>query len=264
MPDSIITMDLLRIPHKEKPGQLTIAKMDDAEFVNPIAKAMKDVIDGYKALQLSTYQFAFENNKPSPIGLMSIDEILRHLEWKGLKIWREYYDDIMNAELPDSIYSILNCTDKNAQEKIFKPPFQLSTLSLQKFIFKSWQLHGFTFSDYRFEHHPKGVNENDLPKGLLLNENDTVEIFGNTNLKDGVLKNVIKHRKVTIAKFLDKGSEWHCFYYNYNSINGKETVEIPHIHYISNNWTLDRNVVLNELKKRHHSFSSNVHINYKR
>ena len=72
-------MDLLRIPHKEKAGQLTIAKMDDAEFVNPIDKIMNDIIDGYKALQLSTYQFAFENNKPSPIGIMNTDEILMHL-----------------------------------------------------------------------------------------------------------------------------------------------------------------------------------------
>ena len=257
-------MDLLRIPHKEKAGQLTIAKMDDAEFVNPIDKIMNDIIDGYKALQLSTYQFAFENNKPSPIGIMNTDEILMHLEWEGLKIWKEQYASIMNTELPDSIYSILNCKDKDVQEKIFKPPFQLTTCSLQKFIFKSWQLYGFSFSDYRFEHHQNGLDENDLPKGFLLNENDTIEIFGNTTLKEGVLKNAIKHRKVTIAKFLDKDSEWHCFYYNYNSINGNEAGEIPHIHYISNNWTLDRDIVLKELRKRHHSFYSNVHINYKR
>lgn len=37
-------MDLLRIPHKEKAGQLTIAKMDDAEFVNPLNKIMNDII----------------------------------------------------------------------------------------------------------------------------------------------------------------------------------------------------------------------------
>lgn len=257
-------MELLRIPHSEKPRQLAIAKIDDAEFVNPIAKTMNDIIDGYKALQFSRYQFAFVNNKPSPIGIISNNEILRKLEWEGLKIWKEQYDNIINTDLPESIFSILNCSDKGVQEKIFKSPFQLTTRSLQKFIFKSWLLYGFKFSNYRFEHHQKGIDENELPKGFVVNENDTVEIYGTTRLKAGVLKNAIRHRKVTIAKFLDNDSEWHCFYYNYNSINGNESGEIPHIHYISNNWTLDRNLVLTELKKRHHSFTSSVHINYKR
>lgn len=241
-----------------------MAIMGNAEFVNPIEKTMNDIIDSHKAFSFSTYKFAYEQNKPSPIGILSLYEISNHLELEGLKIWKELYDKIMQTNLPESIFQILNCLDKEVQIKVFKPPFQLSTLSLQKFIFKSWQLHGFKYSDYRFEHPQKGLNQHELPKGFFLDENEEMEIYGDTKMKKGELKNVIKHRKVTIARFLDKDSEWHCFYYNYNSINGNESSEIPHIHYISNNWTIDRKIVLEELQKRHHSFTSSVHINYSR
>lgn len=193
-----------------------------------------------------------------------MNEILTQLELEGLKIWKEQYDKIMQTELPESIFKILNCADKEVQIKTFRPPFKLNTLSLQKFVFKAWQLHGLKYSNYRFEHLQKGLNEKELPKGFLLDANQEVEVYGHTKMKKGLLKNAIKHRKVSIAKFLDKDSEWHCFYYNYNSIKGKEANEIPHIHYISNNWKIDRSIVLEELGKRHHSFSSPVHINYGR
>lgn len=257
-------MDLLSIPHNEEKSKLTFLKMGDAEFVNPIEKTMNDTIDSYKAMQLDTFQFAHRHGKPSPLGILHIDDILKTLEWNGLKIWKEQYEEIMKSNLPDAIFEILNCTDKDTQIKVFKPPFQLSTTSLQKFIFKAWLLHGFKYSDYRFEHSQKGINEQDLPKGFRLTEENKIEVYGSTKMKEGELKNAILHRKVTIAKLLDSDTEWHCFFYNYNSIGGKESGEIPHIHYISNNWTLSRKTVLDELRKRHHSFTSSVHINYLR
>ena len=257
-------MDLRRFPHSEKKSQLTMAMMEDAVLTNPIEKTMNDIIDTYKAFSLSSFKFAFEHGKPSPIGILSIHEILTQLEFEGLKLWKDNYDKIMQTDLPESIFQILNCADKEVQIKTFKPPFKLNTFSLQKFVFKGWQLYDFKYSNYRFEHLQKGLNEKELPKGFLLNDKQEVEVFGDTKMKKGLLKNAIKHRKVTIAKFLDKDSEWHYFYYNYNSISGSEANEIPHIHYISNNWTIDRSIVLEELGKKHHSFSSPVHISYSR
>lgn len=257
-------MDFLRIPHTENKSQLTMAIMANVEFVNPIEKTMNDIIDSHKAFRLSIYRFANEHNKPSPIGILTSDEILTRLELEGLKRWKEQYDKIMHTILPESIFQILNCFDKELQIKAFKPPFKLSTLSLQKFIFQAWQLHGFKYSYYRFEYPQKGLNLEELPKGFFLDEKGEMEVYGDTKMKKGELKNAIKHRKVTIAKFLDKGPEWHCFYYNYNSINGNESSEIPHIHYISNNWTIDRQIIVEELRNRHHSFTSSVHISYSR
>lgn len=257
-------MELINIPHRENKSQLTFVKAANVEFVNPIEKFMNDLIDSYKTFRLSTYHFAYKHNNRSPIGRMSIDDILTGLEKMGLERWEKKYKEIMETELPDSMFQILNCNDKDIQSKILKPPLELTTLSLQKFIIKAWQLQGFRYSQYRFEHMQKGLNPQELPEGFLLNDSGDVEVYGSTLMKQGELKNAIMHRKVTIAKFLDNDSEWHCFYYNYNSIDGKEANELSHIHYISNNWTIKRNIVLEELRKRHHSFTSSVHINYKK
>jgi hypothetical protein len=257
-------MDVINASHSEEKSQITIVKTDDAEMVNPIEKRKSDIISMNTALRLSSFQFAYEYNKPSPIGKFSLNYILSFLEKEGLKLWEECYDEIMQTNLLDSVYEILNSVDKNNQEKILKSPFEFTTLSFQKFVFNAWRLHGFKYSEYLFEHPQKGVDTKALPKAFFLNEDGSIKTFGSTSLKNGVLKNAISHRKVTIAKILDKDSEWHCFYYTYNSINGKEAGEIPHIHYISNNWTIDRKIVLQELSKRHHSFTSNVHINYRR
>ena len=257
-------MDVINISHSEEKSELTLLRTANAELVNPIEKRRSDIINMNTALRLNSFQFAYKHNKPSPIGKFSMQSILTYLEKEGLKLWQECYDEIMQANLSDNIYEILNCSDKNNQEKILKSPFELSSLSFQKFIFNSWQLFGFKYSEYLFEHLPKGLDTRDLPKAFFLDNEDNIKAYGSTSLKSGVLKNALKHRKVTIAKFLDKDSEWHCFYYTYNSINGKEVGEIPHIHYISNNWTIDRKIILQELSKRDHSFTSSVHINYRR
>lgn len=257
-------MKEIRAHHTDKKSQVTMIKMGDAEFVNPIEKTMNDIIDGMKSMHLSSFQFAHQHGKPSPFDKFSIDTILTTLERDGLKIWKEQYEAIMKTDLPDGIFQILNCPDKEAQIKALKPPLQLSTRSLQKFIFKAWQLYGFKFSDYRFEHQPEWVKPKEMPSIAILSEDNGVEVFGETSMKKGELKNAILHQKVTIAKFLDKDSEWHCFYYNNNSINGKEAGQEPHIHYISNNWTIDRQTIMNELRKKHHGFNSKVHIPYQR
>ncbi|NCT74343.1 MAG: hypothetical protein GXC78_07440 [Chitinophagaceae bacterium] len=258
-------MDVINASHLEEKSEITMVRTANAELVNPIEKRKSDIINMNTALRLSSFQFAFKHGKPSPIGKVSMEYILNFLEKEGLTFWQECYDEIMQVNLPDTVFKILNCDDKNIQVKTLKSPFEFTSLSFQKFSFLAWELHGFKYSEYRFEHPQKGLDTKDLPTAFFLDEDDgSPKVFGSTSLKSSILKNAIKHRKVTIAKFLDKDSEWHCFYYTYNSINGNEAGDIPHIHYISNNWTINRKIVLEELSKRHHSFTSSVHVKYRR
>lgn len=258
-------MDVVNALHLEEKSEITMVRTPNAELVNPIEKRKSDIINMNAALRLSTFQFAHKHGKPSPIGKISIEYILNFLEKEGLTFWEECYAEIMQPSLPDIVFGILNNNDKNAQVKALKSPFEFTSLSFQKFTFLAWEQHGFKYSEYLFEHPKKGLDTKELPNAFLLDDDDdSVKVFGSTSLKSGILKNAIRHRKVTIAKFLDRDSEWHCFYYTYNSINGKEAGDIPHIHYISSNWTIDRKIVLEELSKRHHSFTSSVHVNYRR
>jgi hypothetical protein len=256
-------MQIIREHDLEKKDSIMMIKMDNAEFVNPIEKYMNDTIDWYKQFTLNHYRFCFEHNKPSPIGKISLDKIWNHLEREGLKVWAEQYQKIMKEDLPENIFQLLTCNNKTTQIKLLKHPLFFTTKSLSKFIFQAWQKYGFKYSVYHFEHHQKGLNPKELPNAFL-KEDNSFRIYGKTNMKDGQLKNALDGRKNTMVKFLDNGETWHCFYYNYKSINGQENHDIPHIHYISNNWTIPREAVLKELGERHHKFSSSVHVNYTR
>lgn len=257
-------MEFRKFEHTEKRSQLFLTISQNVEQVNPIEKIMNDIIDSYIGIKLSEFEFAFENKSPSPFDKLTRNQILRALEKKGLLIWGKKYEKIMQSVLSEDIYKILQCSSKDFQVKFFKPPFEFTSNTLHKFIFQAWLRFGYKYSAFRFEFPQTGIKLQDFPSGYIFDDDENLEIYGQTNLSKGILKNAIKHRKVTIAKLIEKGSEWHCFYYNYNSIYGREVNNNPHIHYISNNWMIDKNIILKELQNRHHKFTSEVHIKFSR
>lgn len=241
----------------------TLVKFDNAEFINPIHKMMKDVIDGYVNFRLSSFELAKKHNKPSPIGILSHDKILEVLKAEGLEIWANYNKEIMESELPKDIFKILECNNKSEQLKLLTN-LKLSQLSLSKFIIQAYKEYGFKYSVYQFIHNPKNFDESKMPPFAYKKDDNSIRTIGYTTLKDGEIKNAIDHRKVTIAQFLDKGNIWHCFFYDYKSINAKEANGFSHIHYISNAWTLSGEFALETFKKGSRPCSSTPHINYTR
>ncbi|RYD53439.1 MAG: hypothetical protein EOP52_04715 [Sphingobacteriales bacterium] len=65
---------------------------------------------------------------------------------------------------------------------------------------------------------------------------------GDTDLTDGQLRQAIDHRKVIVAKFFDNGDQWHCLFFTYESLGGKESWNDgqPHYHYIYDKFGLSR------------------------
>lgn len=100
-----------------------------------------------------------------------------------------------------------------------------------------------------------------MPK-LVEIKDDKVSKVGNTTLTDGQLKQAVDHRKVVVAKFIDKEDEWHCIFLTYDSIRGKESWKggQPHYHYISDKFGIPRAEVLNQLKSRIYNLGSLPHI----
>ena len=74
-------MEVINIPHATKNSQLTFARTANAEFVNPIENLMNNLIDLHKAFTVNSFRFAHKHNNPSPIGIMSMNDILTRLEW---------------------------------------------------------------------------------------------------------------------------------------------------------------------------------------
>lgn len=80
-------------------------------------------------------------------------------------------------------------------------------------------------------------------------------------MSDGQLKHAIKFRKVIVAKVLDKGDEWHCFYLTFKSIAGEESWKNgqPHYHYLSDKWGISREELVRQIKSDKYP-STSVHI----
>ena len=82
---------------------------------------------------------------------------------------------------------------------------------------------------------------------------------GNNSLS--IQGQVIEQRKVIVAKFFDRGSEWHCLFLTFNSLAGKENWKggQPHLHYISDKYGLTREEAVNRFKSNNYP-STSVHI----
>ena len=78
-----------------------------------------------------------------------------------------------------------------------------------------------------------------------------MEIYGTTSLTDGQLKDYVRSSKFILARILDKGEHWHCFYQTKSGIQGKESGNLgsqPHIHYISDAFGVSREDFIKALK----------------
>ncbi len=173
--------------------------------------------------------------------------------------WGERLAQINSDSVPENFILLLNAQSKHEQEKLLRGQ-SITPMQLAAYLFRAWTDFGYSFSNYRAEHHHKGVIEQDLPQLIHLDGENIVKA-GATPLTDGQLKNVVNHRKVVVSKILDRGSEWHCFFITYNSMAGKEKWQggQPHYHYISDKWGLSRQEAVDRLKSTNYPPTS-VHI----
>lgn len=248
-------MKTINIPMPGKEGLFYhIYKEDDFEFVNPIQKISELIID---------LSIEYDRNFLTLKGFVHPNTIIESfLRKKAIKEWEDEYNEIMSSKPHINFYSILESTSKNKQIKALKG-LSITDIELTSFIFRAWKDYGFKYSIYSSTHYQEGFDKSQLPILTRKNEQNKIISIGNTSLTEGQLRQTIEQRKVTIAKFLDKGEIWHCFFFTYNSLKGKENYKNgqPHLHYISSNWGLSREEVKVRVLSKN-SVSSSVHIDY--
>ena len=138
---------------------------------------------------------------------------------------------------------------KREQVKCLKG-VELSPLHLGA-IFIQAGIRGYKFSNYCYKGNPQDFSENELPSFIFLRDDGNVDIYGSTSLTDGQLKDYVKSSKFILARILDKGEHWHCFYQTKSGIQGKESGDLgsqPHIHYISDAFGISREDFIKALK----------------
>jgi hypothetical protein len=235
-----------------KGGEYTIVGHDDFELQDPLLhyktaflrsgfQMRKDLVDLKKL--------------PFPEHIMNkviLDAVIKH--------WNEQLENWKKVIIPESFLKLLEGNlKKREQEKLLRGA-NITPNQLMAFLITAGEK-GFLFSQYRGEHKPNSLNITQLPNVIHLDK-DEIKTVGETSLTDGQLKQVLSHRSVTIAKFLDKEQEWHCFFITYDSIGGKEKWKNgqPHYHYISDKWGIPREDVVKQLKSKTYSLPSLPHI----
>lgn len=163
-------------------------------------------------------------------------------------------DEMISKQLAESkpnpkVHELL-VNDKlkyNKQNKLLKG-LTLTTSDIL-WLNKEAQDLGYLMDVYRQEKHPGRYDEKKSPVLFRQKKDGSIESFGQTDMSEGEMKALLEERKVVQARIYHKGEHWHCFYFTYRGLAGKEAGEQgakPHYHYIS-----DRSgISLEDLKKR--------------
>jgi hypothetical protein len=245
-----------------KGAMFNVTEVGNIEFVNPIVQLSEQIYTHSMSFDKEIFRLSKEKILALAGDIENPEIIVERVMRKNAqKLQQKVFNDILSQNLPDNILSILECNSKREQFKILKG-LKLNREQLILLTFKAWELFGFTYSTYRFEHLPKGIDKKQLPQFAYKEENGDITVVGPTTLTERQIKQVIEQRRVLIAKFMEKGDLWHCFFYTYKSINGNETGCVRHMHYVSNTWNFTRAEALTKLKEKYYPFSSVPHIEY--
>lgn len=215
---------------------------EDFEFVDPIKYFKERSITSSYYLVKDQYEYKFQ----------SFPEEIRNKVFakKAIELWEEKLHGILNESLEKEFLDLLCAENKKDQLKLLRSK-ALTTNAFAKLLFTASSEFGFTFSRYTSEKLPGNLEKSQLPLVFELDDNEeSISIIGETTLKEGELKNVILHRKNIVANFLDKGSEWHCFYLTFKALAGKESWNEgqPHYHYLSDKFGVSREEVIRGIK----------------
>jgi len=175
--------------------------------------------------------------------------------FKGVKsfadeIAEKQIKEAKETVLPPQIYNILEKNlYKREQVKCLKG-VELSPLYLGA-IFIQAGIRGYKFSNYCYKGNPQNLSENELPSFIFLRDDGNLDSYGTASLIDGQLKDYVRSSKFILARILDKGERWHCFYQTKSGIQGKESGNLgsrPHLHYISDAFGVSREDFIKALK----------------
>ena len=175
--------------------------------------------------------------------------------------WQEMLFYFKTIDIPNGFLKLFGTTKSAVQENLLKGQI-LTPDILMGLLIKAEEL-GYTLSQYSSEYSQKGIDLSKMPFAYKLKKNGEVETFGNTEFSVGQLKQAIEHRKVKVAKILDKGDEWHCFFVTFKSLRGEENwleEKQPHYHYISNTFGIKRAEVVNQIKSEKYNLGNLPHI----
>ena len=254
-------MKSMRIPSPDGNGYYNLTEIGDVEYGNPTEIMRNGFITLGTNMYVSAIKLSLEFETQFD-DLKNRDQlILRAAAQKALSDWEEISKEIFSVKIPTKLFQLLNEPKKRNQIKALKG-IRLNSDKLLSFFCTAHDKYGYAYSVYRAEHVPTGIDPFEIPRFAYKQEDGTLLSTGGSSYSEGQIRSIIEQRSVTFSRFLDKGSEWHCFFYTYRSIFGKEVKGTPHIHYISSAWGLSREEVLMQLRSKNYKLPPVPHIPY--
>lgn len=152
--------------------------------------------------------------------------------------------------LPSQLYDVLEKDLYKREQVRCLRGLELSPLQLGA-LFIQAGIRGYKFSNYCYKGSPKKYLESELPSFIFLKDDGNLDIYGSTSLTEGQLRDYVRSSKFILARIIDKGEHWHCFYQTKSGIKGEESGNLgskPHIHYISDSFGVSREDFIKALK----------------
>ncbi len=246
-------LQIFRIPEDDGNGAYNVSKIGDFEYVNPIKF--------YEYCITTSIATIWRNIFSVRCPQLSSDFIEDKVRKDAVDTWTKTLKQIRQTEVPKNILAAFKADSKKVQVKSLKNASIDADNQLPALAFKLWEDYGYTLSQYTSEHLRNGLDEAEMPFLVELEEG-RVNKVGATNLTDGQLKQAVEYRRVIISKFFDSGEKWHCLFYTYESLGGKESWNNgqPHYHYISDKFGFSRSEVLAQLKNRKYNLGNLPHV----
>ena len=245
----------IEIKDPEDNGTYNFYESEDFEYVNPIEQISNIYINLVIELEKNILILKkFEGTE---------ETIQKVLFKRALNDWNSKFVEISETSIPPNLIKLLYSNTKKEQIKLLKG-LSLNTSQLLAFVFYAYEKFGFKFSQYKTQHHHNGLDINNLPKLIYIEENGNIKTIGETVLTKGQQFQAVEHRKAIVSKFLDNDNVWHCFFLTFKSIKGKESYKNgqPHLHYISDKWGIGREVVRSQLNNKDYRLPSLPHIDF--
>lgn len=241
------------ITNKQTGEKLIIFEDDDFEYEKPVKHYGDDFIVKQMVLNGIPNEELNGSKKPT--------EKSKSIFRRAVLHWQELLQEYKTVKVPDGLLELFGTNKKGDQEKLLKGVV-LTPDNLMGLLIKAEEK-GYTLSQYSSVFTQKGVDLSKMPFAYRVKVNGEVQVFGKTELSNGQLRQAIENRKGKIAKILDKGNEWHCFFTTFKSLRGEETWrgdKQPHYHYISNAFGIDREEIVKQIKSEKYALGNLPHI----
>lgn len=156
--------------------------------------------------------------------------------------WIELKKGFQEIKIPENLIQLLKTDNKKEQQRLLKG-LLLTPEILTSFFFTAYHEFGFTLSQYTSRVSPKSLDTIKKPLLYSIAENAKAEIFEKNSSNNAQWKEAIESSEVKIARIIDNGATWHCFFARFKNFKAEETwsgkKEI-YFHHISNAFGIER------------------------